>query len=283
MRRSSWAVTLLLAVAFAAPGAAQSHQHDYSAEMSREHRGDQPVASPAARTAPAAPVVTEEVTYGTVDGKPVRGFLARPAKAAKQLPAVIVVHEWWGLNDNVRAMAKRIAGEGYTALAVDLFNGQVATTPDSAGKLYQAAMERIPAGERNLSAALAYLKSHGATRIGSVGWCFGGHWSLRTGLVGGREVAAVVAYYGPPITDAKELGRMQAPLLGLYGGKDQGIPVDSVRAMERQLKSLGKTVEIKIYPEASHAFANPSGKAYDAAAADDAWQRTVAFFQAHLK
>lgn len=283
MRRSPLALTLSLVVALAAPVAAQSHQHDYTAEMSHAHKDDQPVASPAARTAPAAPVVTEEVVYGTVDGKPVKGFLARPAKGGKRLPAVVVVHEWWGVNDNIREMTKRLAGEGYAALAVDLFGGQVATTPDSAGRLYQAAMQRIPAGERNLRAAIAYLKSQGATRIGSVGWCFGGHWSLRTGLAGGRDVAAVVAYYGPPITDAKELGRLQAPLLGLYGGKDQGIPVDSVRAMERQLTSLGKTVEIRIYPEASHAFANPSGKAYDPIAAADAWKRTVAFFQAHLK
>jgi carboxymethylenebutenolidase len=281
MRRSSLAV--LLSLASAAPVAAQSHQHDYAAEMRRAHAGDAPVASPAARTAPAQPVITEEVTYGTVDGKPVKGFLARPAKDAKNLPGVVVVHEWWGLNDNIRDMTKRLAGEGYTALAVDLFGGKVATTPDSAMKLYQAAMEHIPSGERNVGAAVAYLKQRGATKIGSVGWCFGGHWSLRTGLVGGKDVHAVVVYYGPPITDRKELARLQAPLLGLYGGKDPNIPVDSVRAMERQLKALGKTVEIKIYPEASHAFANPSGQAYDPAAANDAWKRTVAFFQAHLK
>lgn len=277
------AAALLLSLAAALPAAAQSHQHDYAAEMRVAHAGDRPVASPIARVAPAAPVVTEEVSYGgTVAGKPVKGFLARPAKGGKNLPAVVVVHEWWGLNDNIRDMTKRLAGEGYLALAVDLF-GRTAATPDSAMMLYQTAMQDVSGGERNLAAAVAYLKRQAASRIGSVGWCFGGHWSLRTGLVGGKDVEAVVMYYGPPITDPKGLARLRASVLGLYGGKDQGIPVDSVRAMERAMKSLGRSVEIKVYDDASHAFANPSGKAYNAADAEDAWQRTLAFLQAHLK
>ncbi len=273
----------LLTLALAAPAAAQSHQHDYAAEMRQAHAGERPVATPAALTPPAQEVVTEEVAYGgLVNGKPVKGFLARPAKGAKQLPAIVVVHEWWGINDNIRAMTKRLAGEGYTALAVDLF-GTTASTPDSAMVLYQTAMKNVAAGEQNLGAAIAYLKKQGAPKIGSVGWCFGGHWGLRTALVGGKDVNAVAVYYGPPITDPKQLARLQAPMLGLYGGKDPNIPVDSVRAMERALKQLGKAVEIKIYDDASHAFANPSGQAYNAAAAEDAWKRTVGFFQAHLK
>jgi carboxymethylenebutenolidase len=220
--------------------------------------------------------------YGMVDGKMLHGYLAKPATAASNAPAIIVVHEWWGLNANIKAVADRYAGEGYVVLAVDLF-GRVATTPDTAMVLYQTAMKNVPAGEKNLAAAVAYLKTQGATKIGSVGFCFGGHWSLRTGLVGGRDINAVVMYYGAPITDPAQLTRLSAPVLGLYGGLDRGIPVDSVRAMERTLKAAGRTVSINVYADANHAFANPSGQAYNAAAATDAWAKSLAFFKANLR
>lgn len=274
-------LVLLLLAAAAVPAAAQTT--DYAQAMHREHAHDAPVASPAARVAPRAEIVTETVTYGTVDGRALTGFVARPKGGGKGRPGIVVVHEWWGLNDNIRQMAERLAGEGYVALAVDLFGGRVATTPDTALVLYRTAMQNVPAGEANVGAAIAWLRGQGASSIGSVGWCFGGHWSLRTGLVGGKDVQAVVVYYGAPITDAKELGRLKAPLLGLFGGLDQGIPVDSVRAMERQLTALGRTATIKVYDDASHAFANPSGKAYNAKDAEDAWQRTLAFFKANLR
>lgn len=278
MRRLT--VSLLLALV-ATPAAAQSNT-DYAEAMRREHARDAPVPSPAAQIAPRGDVVTEIVTYGTLNGIPLQGFLARPSKGAAGLPALVLVHEWWGLNDNIRRMAERFAGEGYVALAVDLFGGKVATQPDSAMVLYRAAMQNVPLGERNLAAAVGYLKRAGASTIGAVGWCFGGHWSLRTGLVGGKDVQAVVIFYGAPITDAAELRRLQAPLLGLYGGQDQGIPIDSVRAMQRQLAALGGRMTIQVYPDAGHAFANPSGRNYRAAAADDAWERTLAFLKANL-
>ena len=202
--------------------------------------------------------------------------------AAANRPAIVMVHEWWGLNDNIKATADRYAGEGYTVLAVDLF-GQVATTADAAMKLYQAAMADVPSGEQNLSQAIAYLKKGGASSIGSVGYCFGGHWSLRTGLVGGKDLSAVVMYYGAPITDAREIARLQAPVLGLFGGLDRGIPVDSVRAMQKVMGEEGRKVTITVYDDANHAFANPTGQAYNATVAEDAWQKTLAFFKANLK
>jgi carboxymethylenebutenolidase len=279
-------LALLLAVSFvlgfAVPAMAQ-HQHDDADAMKAAHAGDSPTPTPAARTAPAQPVTDEEVVYGIVEGKELRGFLARPAAGGKHLPSLVVVHEWWGLNDNIRAMARRLAGEGYVALAVDLFGGNVATTPDSATVLYRNAIQHIPAGEANLAAAINYLKQTGASSLGSIGWCFGGHWSLRAGLVGGSDIKADVVYYGPPITDPSQLARMKAPLLGFYGGRDRSIPVDTVRAMERELKTLGKSVEIRIYDDASHAFANPSGQSYNAKDAEDAWTQTIAFYKQHLK
>jgi carboxymethylenebutenolidase len=116
-----------------------------------------------------------------------------------------------------------------------------------------------------------------------VGYCFGGHWSLRTGLAAGANVKAVVIYYGAPITNAQVIARLKAPVLGLFGGKDTGIPLDSVRAMETRIKQAGKTVTINVYENANHAFANPSGQAYNKAAAEDAWTKTLGFFKANLK
>lgn len=275
LRSTLFALTLLAAVA------SQAQQTDYAAAMHREHGRETPTASSAALTAPRNAVTGTEVMYGTVDGKMLHGYLSRPANATKGGPAIIVVHEWWGLNNNIKAVTDRYAGEGYTVLAVDLF-GRVATTPDTAMVLYQNAMKNVAAGEQNLAAAIAYLKAQGATSIGSVGYCFGGHWSLRTGLVGGADIKAVVIYYGAPITDPAQLSKLAAPVLGLYGGLDKGIPIDSVRTMERAMKGAGHTVSVNVYADANHGFANPSGQAYNAPAASDAWAKSLAFFRANL-
>ncbi|HEY0784156.1 MAG TPA: dienelactone hydrolase family protein [Thermoanaerobaculia bacterium] len=251
--------------------------------MAAQHQHDKPVASPATTPEPAQPVSGEEVTYGEVAGHPVKGYLAKPKSAHGPLPAVILVHEWWGLNDNIRAMARRLAGEGYTALAVDLYGGAVAKTPDEATKLMQASMQHKDALAENLRHAQAYLKRNGAPKIGVVGWCFGGGWSLQTALLVPDGIDAAVVYYGRPEPDKAEIAKLKAPVLGLYGADDQGIPVASVRAFEATAKELGKNVEIHVYDGAGHAFANPSGTAYRPEAAKDAWSRTTAFFKQHLQ
>ena len=273
---------LTLVSPLAAQQTSRSTQPDYAAAMMREHGHEIPSATAAARIAPRSAVTGEMVMYGTVDGRMIHGYMARPAgSVARGGPAIVVVHEWWGLNDNIKSVADRYAGEGYTVLAVDLF-GKVATTPDTAMVLYQTAMKNIPAGEKNLAAAISYLKSQGAGKIGVVGYCFGGHWSLRTGLVGGPDIKAVVMYYGAPITDPAQLTRLSSPVLGLYGGLDTGIPIDSIRAMERSMKAAGRSVSITVYADAKHAFANASGQAYNPAAASDAWAKSLAFFKANL-
>ena len=257
-------------------------QADYAAAMHREHMNETPTASAGATIAPRRAVVGESVVYATVDGKQIKGYLTTPANF-KTGPAIVMVHEWWGLNDNIKAMADRYAGEGYAVLAVDLFGGSVATTPDAAMKLYQAGMSNIAAGEKNVATAVSYLRANGASSVGTVGYCFGGHWSLRTGLAAGTGVNAVVMFYGAPITNATDIARLKAPVLGLFGGKDTGIPLDSVRAMEAQIKKAGKAATITVYENANHAFANPSGQASDKAAAEDAFKKTNAFFKANLK
>ncbi len=262
--------------------------------MAAQHQGDRPTASPAATTAPAQPVTGAGVTYGTQDGKPLHGFLARPTAsaartgaaprpAARPLPALVVIHEWWGLNDNIRDVTRRLAGEGYTALAVDLYGGQAADNPDAAHKLAGGVMANPVPAAANLHQAVEYLRAAGAPRIGVVGWCFGGGWSLQTALDPADHVDAAVMYYGAPEKDATRLARLQAPLLGLFGADDKSIPADAIHAMEATLEQQGKNVEMHIYDGAGHAFANPSGANYRPAAAADAWQRTVTFFKQYLQ
>ena len=275
--------TLAMTPTLADDDAAAAH----AAKMDLEHQHDAATASPATTPEPAQAVLGEEVIYATLDGVAVKGYLAKPVQpgaGGKPLPALIVIQEWWGLNDNIRAMARRFAGEGYAVLAVDLYEGKVATTSDTALAAMQAAMEKPARLVANLKQAHAYLttKLH-ATKIGVVGWCFGGGWALETALAIPDGIDAAVMYYGRTQSDPKALASLQAPLLGLFGGKDQGIPVDGVRQMEHELVKLGKKATIVVYPEADHAFANPTGNRYLAGPAADAWAKTIAFFAQHLK
>ena len=260
--------------------AQQATPADDASRMLAMHAHDTPAASGAVHH-PRGEVVSDTVVYATVDGKPVRGFRSRPRDARKDAPAIILVHEWWGLNDNIRGMAAQYAGEGYVALAVDLY-GTVAPTPDSAAKLYRFVMENPEPARANLSGAIDFLRSQGAKKVGTVGWCFGGHWSLEAGLVGGSRVQAVVMYYGQPITDPKQLEQLDAPLLGLFGSQDTGIPADSVKAMAAVLDRLNKNETLQFF-DAGHGFANPSGKNYNPEAADTAWKHALEFFAHYLK
>jgi carboxymethylenebutenolidase len=278
----------LLAVApwtGAACAGGDTQEPSHTDRMAAEHAGDHPVAGAAAdvEEPPASEVVTERVVYATVGGKEVTGYLARPAGSAGGHPGVIVIHEWWGLNDNVETMARMLAHEGYAALAVDLYGGEAAGDPEGARALMQKVMDDPAPAKDNLRQAHAYLtRKLGAPRTGVIGWCFGGGWSLQTALLL-PELDAAVMYYGRVVTDQDELRALRAPLLGLFGAEDQGIPVDGVRAMEAALGELGKDVTIVVYPGAGHAFANPSGTRYQADAAKDAWAKTTAFFAEHLE
>jgi carboxymethylenebutenolidase len=278
----------LLSLVFAlgwTPGAVAQTDDEHAARMLAEHRHDAPVPSPAVVPEARQPVTAEAVAYATLDGRPVTGYLARPeARSPTPRPGLLVIHEWWGLNDNIRAMTRRLAGEGYVALAVDLYDGKVATDPDTALATMQAAMAHSDRLLDNLKQAHAYLRQKaGAGRTGVIGWCFGGGWSLETALALGADLDAAVVYYGRPQTDPAALVRLRAPLLGLFGGLDQGIPVDHVRAMEAELHKLGKDATIVVYDHADHAFANPSGTRYQPQAAEDAWRRTTEFLARHLR
>ncbi|MEO6192856.1 MAG: dienelactone hydrolase family protein [Thermoanaerobaculia bacterium] len=275
-------LALLLAPAMI-PVEAHADEKADMQRMAQEHQHDKPTPSPAAMQEPAQPVTGTEVTYGEAGGKPLHGYVARPKAARGALPSVIVIHEWWGLNDNLRAMTRRLAGEGYQALAVDLYGGAQADTPDAAMKLMNAVAEKPAAAQDNLKQAAAWLEGKGAKKLGVVGWCFGGGWSLGTTLLMPGKIDGTVIYYGHLETDPARLAAIKNPVLGLFGAEDKSIPVDSVRAFESALRKQGTPVEIKIYEGAGHAFANPSGGGYRPDAAKDAWQRTTAFLARTLK
>lgn len=257
---------------------------DYAESMAGEHADDDAAANPMTADVPED-VSGEEVTYGTnAEGDEITGFLAGPEEPAEGTPAMIVIHEWWGLNDNVRKMTQKLAGEGYVSLAVDLYDGYVASEPEAAQKLMRDAMEREDELEENVRQAYEYLENEvGAGKIGVIGWCFGGGWSLKTALMFPKDLDAAVIYYGRLVTEPEELADLEVPILGLFGADDQGIPVESVEAFDQALQDLGKTAEVHVYEGAEHAFANPSGQRYDAAAADKAWKETLDFLSLHLR
>jgi len=251
--------------------------------MTREHAGDTSDPSLAALIAPQRAVISERLPYAEVNDELVYGHFVFPFDMVDPLPAIIVIHEWWGLNDNVRAMADRLAGEGYIVLAVDLFNGSTANTPEQARQQMLAVVENPEPAADNIRQAYAFVNTTaGAPRIGSLGWCFGGGWALNTAMLFPEDLDASVIYYGQVTDDEERLRDISTPILGLFGAEDQGISVESVQNFEAALERLRKNYEIHIYPGADHAFANPTGNAYNAEAADDAWQKTLAFLNRNL-
>ncbi len=284
MRSLLVSLASLFLISAASTAFADMTDAQYMAAMEAMHHDDSPTASPVTYPKPSQPVTGSEVVYATVGGKQVKGYLVRPSAAKGPLPGIIVVHEWWGLNDNIRHAADRLAGEGYEALAVDLYDGQSATNPDDATKYMKAVMADKDTAKDNLRQAYAYLHDHEhATKMGVIGWCFGGGWSLQTALLFPDKLDAAVMYYGQPVTDVATLKTLKMPLIGFFGEKDQGITVADVTAFQDALKQAGVNAEIHEYPDAGHAFANPSGKNYQAAAATDSWDRTVKFFAKYLK
>jgi carboxymethylenebutenolidase len=224
------------------------------------------------------------VSYKSGD-ETVQGVLYTPAGKGP-FPALIVIHEWWGMNDWVKEQASKLADQGYESLAVDLYRGKVATTPDMAHELMRGVPE--DRAKRDLHAAFEFLQSQPSVkkdRIGAIGWCMGGGYSLDVALQE-PTLAADVINYGHLATDQATLKNVNAPILGLFGALDQGITPDDVHKFEAAMKQAGKKVEIKIYDDAGHAFENPDNKnkpGYRPEDAADAWKRTTSFLAENLK
>ena len=251
--------------------------------MSSEHASDTTEPSEAAKLAPRRPIISERLPYADLNNELVYGHFTFPADMVEPLPAIIIIHEWWGLNDNVRAMADRLAGEGYIVLAVDLYGGEVAESPAGARQLMLSVVENPDQASENIRKAYDFVNTAaGAPKVGSLGWCFGGGWSLNTAMLFPDELDASVIYYGQVTDDEDKLRAINVPILGLFGADDTGISVESVQQFEAALERLRKNYDIQIYPGAGHAFANPTGRNYNAEVAEDAWRRTLEFLGHNL-
>jgi carboxymethylenebutenolidase len=221
------------------------------------------------------------------------GYLVYPSTATsgtigKKLPAVIMIHEWWGINDNIRTMANTLAKQtGYVVLAVDLFKGQSTKDPTQAMKLVKTVSTNPQEAISNLQAAVKYTGSLpfvNSSKISSIGWCFGGGQSLQLALHSDQHpLVATILYYGTPlVTDKQELSKIKWPVLGFFGDHDQSIPLSQINSFKSALNSDGITNQIHIYKGLGHAFANPSGANYAPQQTSDAWEKTVTFLKKYF-
>lgn len=208
----------------------------------------------------------------------VKGYYVRPIEEGSH-PGVVMIHEWWGPNKEMREAAEDLASRGYQVLAVDLF-GRVATTREEA-RAHVAALDQA-AAIQNLTGAVGYLRGQGAGKVASLGWCFGGGQAFQLST-SGEKLDATVIYYGQVSADANQLEKISWPVLGIFGEEDRSIPTDNVEAFRSALTTLDIENSIHIYPGVGHAFANPSGDTYAPAETADAWMRTVSFLDANLK
>jgi carboxymethylenebutenolidase len=225
---------------------------------------------------------TETVQFANGTGT-VSGFLAVPEKPGRY-PALVVIHEWWGLTDWVKAQTQKLAEEGYIALAPDLYRGQVTADPEVAHEL----MRGLPQDRAvsDLKAAFAYLatrKDVDHDHIGSIGWCMGGGFSLQLAIHEPRLAACVVNYGALP-TDPTDMQQIGAPILGSFGADDRGITPADVEAFEKSMNGMRRRIDLKVYAGAGHGFENSTNTAgYRPEAAADAWARTLAFLNKAMR
>lgn len=222
----------------------------------------------------------EMVSFAS-NGGTAQGYLASPAGSEKA-PGVIVIQEWWGLNDNIKDIAERFAREGYLALAPDLYHGKVVAEPDEAGKLMMSM--KMDQAARDMAGAYDYLKAHPRCtgKIGSVGFCMGGGLSLYIATL--RPIDACVIYYGVLPGVQPDLSKVTGAILGHYADHDAFASPEKARELEKQLKDLGKEVEFHIYPGTQHGFFNDTRpEQYAPEASRLSWERTLAFYSKHLR
>jgi carboxymethylenebutenolidase len=240
-------------------------------------------------TASPQPIENRTVTYF---GPNTTGYLAYPNQNQSgekaKLPAVVMIHENRGLNDYVKESANLLAKNGYAVLAVDLFGGEVVTNNQSrSGDLTGAIRENPDIAIENMKAAVKYLRSLDnvdQSKVASLGWCFGGQQSLQLAINSKDDpLAGTVIYYGRLTNDTQAISNITWPVLGIFGGKDQSISVDSVNQFQKALNETGIPNEIYVYPNVGHAFANPSNDNYAPKETADAWKKTLDFLSRHLQ
>jgi carboxymethylenebutenolidase len=230
------------------------------------------------RLAAAVSAGLQEVEAKLADGRTVKAALAKPQSQARG--GILLIHEWWGLNDQIKSVASEFANQGYTALAVDLYQGKVADNPDSARSLMQSVDPKV--ATETLEVWVKWLRdnSRPGAKVATIGWCFGGGWSLNASLA--SPIDATVVYYGRVNKTADELSSLKGPVLGHFATQDQWINKEMVSGFESAMNAAGKTYTNYWY-DAQHAFANPTSARYDAEDAALAWQRTTDFLKLQLR
>lgn len=218
-----------------------------------------------------------EITFTTPDGKEGKAFEIKAAKPTNKY--LFVVHEWWGLNDNIKREAAEFGKElGVNVLALDLYDGVVATTPEQAGKTMQG--NKPERSTAIIEGALAFVGPK--AQIATLGWCFGGGWSMQTALLGGKQIDACVMYYGQPEKDVARIKTLNSDVLFVFAQKDNWINKPMLDQFEKDMKAAGKTVTVKSY-DADHAFANPSNPKYMKETADAARAEVLKYLRARMK
>ncbi|MCW5936801.1 MAG: dienelactone hydrolase family protein [Fimbriimonadaceae bacterium] len=233
------------------------------------------------RETPSGPHKGEMVEIAVPGGEKSVAYWVTPGEDPDK--AIVMVHEWWGLNDYIKESADAFADEGYAVLAVDLYEGRVAKNRDDAGKyMGEVKEDRATAVVRAALDALTDGKLAKDASIGTIGFCFGGGWSHRAAILGGDRVDACVIYYGAPVMDQGELAKLKAPVLFVWPNKDKWINAEMKDGFVAAMRQAGKELTVAEYT-ADHAFANPSSDSHDDEAAKDARAKTLAFFKEHLR
>lgn len=228
-------------------------------------------------------VITDTLAYGEVNDQNVKGHFAFPEDKVGVTPAIILVHEWWGLNDDMRVLANQFAAEGFIVLAVDLFGGKTANGPGEARQLMLGVLENPELAEENLSQARDWvLEIAGASQVAVVGYGFGGGWSFNVAVELSDKFDAAVIFYGLVSDNEELLEKIDLPVLGFFGGEDNTIPIASVKKFEAAMDVLGKDLEINIYPGGKGGFANPNGRNYYQNITEISWRRMIEFLNLNL-
>ncbi|MBE7176194.1 MAG: dienelactone hydrolase family protein [Mucilaginibacter polytrichastri] len=219
--------------------------------------------------------IAKHIVYKTPDGKTAGAEVWKTAKPSANY--LFVVHEWWGLNDQVKAEAEKLfkALGNVNVIALDLYEGRSTTSRDEAATLVQSV--KTPRATAIIKGALQYAGPK--ARIATIGWCFGGAWSLQAALLGGKQVVGCVMYYGPPEEDVNRLKTLNTDVLGIFANKDKSISPQVVAVFKSNMAKAGKKLTLKQY-DADHAFANPSNPVYDKLATADAWKQALAYLKA---
>lgn len=234
---------------------------------------------------PAIEVTGYEIAYGDAAVRIHDGYFVLPTDVGEALPGILLIHDRWGLNEYIRAIARRLSGEGYAVLALDLFEGQ---TADSAGPADALAGQYL--GDRaavlaNIGQARTWLEENGLPpRIAVMGFGNGGEWALKAGLETGDGFDAIVMFYGRVVNNSSELQTLRAPLLGVFAQQDDRIPLREVTQFRSQLRDLGRSGSaVFIHPNVGHDFANPDSAAYDHDAAVENWTNAISFLATSLR